>query len=92
MLANLYCSQGKYEESEKLFKRAREILEKGLGPNHIKVAQLLHDMAAKLYEKQANYNEAENLYKKSLTIRKMVLGDSHPDVAETLHSLANLYA
>ena len=57
-LASSYHSQKKYSEAEPLFKRELEIHEKSLGPEDLRVGQVLHNLA-KLYSHQAKHVEAE---------------------------------
>ncbi len=71
-LALLYQTQGKYAEAEPLYKRSLAIDEKAFGPDHLKVATCLRNMAecfkktrkkkeAKRLEEQASIIEAKNL-------------------------------
>jgi tetratricopeptide (TPR) repeat protein len=81
---------GKYAEAEPLYKRALEIREKALGPDHPDVAQSLNGLA-ELYRAQGRYAEAEPLFKRALAIFEKALGPDHPDVAQSLNGLAELY-
>ena len=47
-LAELYLIQGNYAEAEPLYKRSLAIEEKGLGPEHLNVAQILENYAVVL--------------------------------------------
>ncbi len=47
-LAELYHAQGRYAETEPLYKRALEIVEKALGPEHRHVARSLENYAVLL--------------------------------------------
>ena len=86
-LALLLKSQGKYEESEPLYKKSLEIRET---KNHPDVAESLNNLAG-LYYSQGKYAEAEPLYQRSLGIVEKALGKDHPDVAKPLNNLAELY-
>src|SRR5687767_14270061 len=55
-LAVLYANQGKYGEAERLHKRALELREAALGPNHPDVADTLHHLGL-VYWKQGRYDE-----------------------------------
>ena len=88
-LAILYDAQGKYAETEPLYKRALAIAEKTLGPDHLQVAIFLNNLAD-LYRLQGRYAESEPLSKRALAIEK-VLGPDHPQAATTLNNLALLY-
>jgi tetratricopeptide (TPR) repeat protein len=89
-LAGLYYFQGRYGETEPLFKRALAIYEKALGPEHPQVAESLNNLAV-LYYGQGRYGEAEPLYKRALAIYEKALGPEHPHVATSLNNLAGLY-
>jgi CHAT domain-containing protein/tetratricopeptide (TPR) repeat protein len=65
-------------------------LEAELGPDHLNVATVLHDLAT-LYVGVREYDRAEQLHQRSLSIRLSVLGPNHPDVAASLKDLAYLY-
>ena len=88
-LANLYDSQGRYEEAEPLYQQALEVYRKLLGNEHPDVATSLDNLAG-LYSLQGRYEEAEPLYRQALDMRKR-LGDEHLDVATSLNNLASLY-
>ncbi len=68
----LYHAQGRYAEAELLYKRALEIREKALGPDHPDVANSLNNLAS-LYDEQGRYGEAEPLLKRALTILEKAL-------------------
>jgi tetratricopeptide (TPR) repeat protein len=89
-LANVFRDQGKYGETEELYKRALSIIENAKGANHRDVAWTLTNLAL-LYWRQGRYGDAEALHKRALTIREQVLGESHPRVADVLNSLALVY-
>lgn len=87
---NLSRTLGNYQESEKFLKRALELREKSLSPEHPDVAQSLNNLAG-LYMEQGKYGEAETLFQRALAIREKVLGPENPDVAQSLNNLASLY-
>ncbi|MGB3422128.1 MAG: tetratricopeptide repeat protein [Dolichospermum sp.] len=89
-LAELYESQGRYNDAEPLYLQSLDIRKCQLGNDHLDVAQSLNNLAV-LYESQGRYNDAEPLYLQSLDIRKHQLGNDHPDVAQSLNNLAVLY-
>ena len=89
-LAELYRTQGKYEEAEPLYKRSLTIREKSLGPEASGVAGSLNNLAL-LYHTQGKYEQAEPLFQRSLTIWEKALGPTHPNVATSLNNLAALY-
>ena len=60
-LALLYENQDQYMPAEPLYKRALQIQEKTLGPEHPAVAASLNNLAG-LYDNQGLYAQAEPLY------------------------------
>jgi tetratricopeptide (TPR) repeat protein len=81
---------GHYQESEKLLKRALEIMEKSLKPDDPDVATSLNNLAS-LYHNQGKYGEAEPLYQRALAIYEKALGPEYTYVATALNNLAGLY-
>ena len=83
--------QGQYDRAVVVAKKALEVAEKAVGPNHPSVAQSLNNLAG-LYNTKGQYAQAEPLFKRALVIREKALGPEHPDVAASLNNLAALYA
>ena len=82
--------QGDYERAVEAAKKALQVAEQAVGPDHPEVATSLNNLAM-LYRVQGQYAQAEPLYRRSLAIREKALGPDHPDVATTLNNLAELY-
>ncbi len=82
--------KGDYDRAVVVAKKALEVAEKNVGPNHPDVATSLNILAL-LYDAQGQYGQAEPLYKRSLAIREKALGPDHPNVATGLENLAVLY-
>jgi tetratricopeptide (TPR) repeat protein len=82
--------QGSYDRAVVVAKRALQVAEQEMGPNHLSVAKSLNNLA-ELYRTQGQYAQAEPLYKRSLAIKETSLGPDHPDVAKSLNNLAFLY-
>ncbi|WP_437542224.1 CHAT domain-containing protein [Sorangium sp. So ce367] len=80
----------RYDEAILLARRALELREKALGPEHPGVAESLASLAGLLSTK-ADHASAEPLYRRALAIREKALGLDHPDVAQSLNSLAMLH-
>lgn len=78
-------------ETQQLGERAVAIKEKFLGPEHLGVAESLHQLAIVLYY-LGDYDKAVRLSKRTLAIREEALGMDHEDVAKSLNNLAVLYA
>ncbi|MDB9465507.1 tetratricopeptide repeat protein [Dolichospermum circinale] len=89
-LAQLYYSQGRYNDAEPLYLQSLDICKRQLGDDHPHVALSLNNLAV-LYNFQGRYNDAELLYLQSLDICKRQLGNDHPHVASSLNNLALLY-
>ncbi|MEW6498618.1 MAG: tetratricopeptide repeat protein, partial [Cyanobacteriota bacterium] len=89
-LANLYESQGRYDQAELLHIQALALRKRLLGEEHPAVAQSLNNLAL-LYESQDRYDQAEPLYRQALTLYKQQLGEEHIDVTQSLNNLAALY-
>ena len=71
---------GKYDRGVVVAKKALEVAEKKVGPNHPSVATSLNNLAS-LYYTQGHYAQAEPLHKRALAIREKALGPDHPSVA-----------
>jgi len=82
--------QGRYEQAVVVGKKALQVAEQTLSPDHLNVATSLNRLAA-LYYAQGQYALAEPLYKRSLAIREKALGPDHTDVAGSLENMAALY-
>eukprot|EP00298_Acanthocystis_sp_HF-20_P022581 c30590_g1_i1.p1 GENE.c30590_g1_i1~~c30590_g1_i1.p1 ORF type:complete len:914 (+),score=182.28 c30590_g1_i1:38-2779(+) len=89
-VGELYFQLERYDESERLFKKALKISENVLGPNHGDVSCCLNKLAA-LYSSQGKYEQAESLYTRSIEIKERCFGINHPNVAETLNSLGEIH-
>jgi len=90
ILAHVLWRKGRYAEAEPLFKRALQIREQTLGPDHPHVASSLNDLAIS-YLSRGQYAQAEPPFKRALAIREKTLGPDHPNVATSLQNLATLY-
>ena len=82
--------QGQYDRAIVVAKKALDVAERTVGPDHPNVATSLNNLAA-LYQAQGQYAQAEPLYKRSLAIREKALGLGHLLVATSLNNLALLY-
>ncbi|WLE95631.1 MAG: tetratricopeptide repeat protein [Candidatus Electrothrix communis] len=89
-LARLYYFQGRYEESEPLYKHALKIMEKALGKKHSKVMIILDSLAV-LYSSQGHYEKAESLYKRVLEIEEKLYGQKNAYFSASQSHLAALY-
>ena len=82
--------QGHYDRAIVVAKKALQVAEQAVSPNHTNVAGSLNNLAA-LYRTQGQYARAEPLYQRSLAIWEKALGPKHPDVATSLENMAVLY-
>ena len=89
-LSGIYSTLGDYAKSETLYKRALQITEKYMGPEHSQTATTLNNLAG-LYHSLGDYAKAESVFKKALQITEKTLGPEHPDTATSLNNLAELY-
>jgi tetratricopeptide (TPR) repeat protein len=78
-----------YDESEPLARRALEINENALKPDHSKVAVCLNNLAL-LLKATNRLAEAEPLMRHALQIELQAFGENHPKVAIHLNNLARL--
>jgi tetratricopeptide (TPR) repeat protein len=81
---------GDYDQAVIVAKKAIEVAENAVGPDHPDVAHSLVSLAF-VYSKQRRYDLEEPLYKRSLAIMENALGSDHPDVANSLTMLARFY-
>ena len=81
---------GKYDRGVVVAKKALEVAEQNVGPDHPNVATILNNLAG-LYKAQGHYAQAEPLFKRSLAIKEKALGPDHPAVATSLNNLATFY-
>ncbi len=79
---------GQYGRAVTVDKKALEIAEKNVGPDHADVEVSLSNLAS-LYIDQGRYALAEPLYKRALAIDEQALGPDHPAVATSLNNLAD---
>jgi len=82
--------QGRYDRAVVVAKKALEVAEQTVGPDHPAVAKSLNNLAL-LYDTQGQYAQAAPLYKRALAIVEKALGPDHPDVAKSLSSMAALF-
>ena len=88
-LAKLLFTIGQFAEAEPLMRRALEIDEKNLGPEHPNAAIRLNNLAQLLHETN-RLEEAEPLMRRALEIDEKNLGPEHPNAAIRLNNLARL--
>jgi tetratricopeptide (TPR) repeat protein len=87
--AAILDGQGRYDESEAIYRRSLAVFEESFGPIHYAVAAILHNLAAVLVAK-GSYQEAEENYRRALSIKERLLGPDSPGVALTRSNLGSL--
>src|SRR6185295_18759809 len=76
----------KYDEALPLAKRALELREKALGPDHELVGISLYNVAG-IYRAQSRYENAEPLFKRALEILEKKFGPDSEKLTKTLEEL-----
>lgn len=89
-LAVLYKDQGKYNESEQLFKEATQIIKAAHGENSTQYAIVLNNNAM-LFQTIGRYEQAEKLMLKSIEIADIQLKKKSPNYIRLYMNLALLY-
>jgi tetratricopeptide (TPR) repeat protein len=87
--ASYLASEGRFGESERLFRRALAESELNMGGESVEVAQRLGDLGQLLFATN-RLTEAEPLMRRALGIHEKTLGENHPTVATALSNLALL--
>lgn len=80
---------GKLDEAEPLYRKAVEIGDDVLGPDHPDLATWLNNLAT-LVRDRGDPDGAEPLQRRAVAIGERVLGPSHPDLGAQVINLASL--
>lgn len=80
---------GKLDEAEPLYRKAVEIGDAVLGPQHPDLATWLNNLAT-LVRDRGDPEAAEPLQRRAVAIGERVLGPSHPDLGAQVINLASL--
>ena len=80
---------GRFDEAERMFRRALEVRRSQYGDNHADVATTLKHLSTVLAEK-GRHDEALRLSREALDIQRRVLGPLNPEVALTLSRVAEM--
>lgn len=89
-LAEARFDQGKYTESEELYKRAIALTEQNVGKDHPTLALSLSGLG-NLYRHQGRLTEAKPLLVRAVAIDREAIGADPSDLAATLNNLAVWY-
>ncbi|MEM9459836.1 MAG: tetratricopeptide repeat-containing serine/threonine-protein kinase [Myxococcota bacterium] len=79
-------AQGKPEEAEQRFRRALQLREHALGPDHPQVATAANNLGNALHD-QGLYEASEVMHRRALKIYENTLGMDHPDVSMSVDNL-----
>ena len=90
-IAQLYRTQGKYENALDAYEVALRGMKMALGKHHPNVAAVLGNIG-NLQKEMGDLSAAYSTYQEVLGIESYRLGLSHPDVAITLHNIATIDA
>ena len=88
-LGGLEHARGEYARAEPPARRAVELRERALGPDHPSVAADLAALAA-VVEARGRHAEAEAMYVRALAIFERVYGPVHYEIAVTLNNVAGI--
>jgi tetratricopeptide (TPR) repeat protein len=80
---------GKYDEAEKMNRRALEGKERELGKEHRDTLMSVCALALVLQDLE-KYDEAEEMNQRALEWTEKELGNDHPDTLTSIHNLASL--
>jgi eukaryotic-like serine/threonine-protein kinase len=84
-----FLRMGLYADAEPHLRRALELREAALGPEHLDTLGAMNNLA-QLLKAQGKLAEAEPLYRRSWEVRSRVLGDENPETLGALSNLAQL--
>lgn len=86
-LAIVLAARGRHDEAEAELRRALELREQALGPEHLDIA-MTHNNLANVLTARGDHAAAEAEHRRALELRERVLGPDHPDVAMSRNNLA----
>ena len=90
LLGRMYRRLGVYDKAQPLLEQALASGHAAYGPQHVDLAQTLHDLGTVLADK-GDYAEAAERLEQALAMRRRLLGNEHQDVAVTLSELGRVY-
>lgn len=88
-LGGLEHARGEYARAEPPARRAVELRERALGPDHPSVAADVAALAA-IVDARGGHADAEAMYRRALAIFERVYGPEHYEIAVTLNNLAGI--
>jgi tetratricopeptide (TPR) repeat protein len=90
VLAGVRGRLGRYDDAEQLLGEAYGIEEATYGPDHLRMAVVLHNLGI-LSDWRGRYTEAVDLFLKSLSIKEKTVERDDPELTSTLQALADIY-
>lgn len=90
-VASFHLDAGRFAAAEPLFRRALDVRERTLGPEHPDTLSSLNNLAYVL-DSIADYAGAEPLYRRALEAEERLRGPDHPSTLCVLNNLAFLLA
>jgi len=90
-LAKTYLGLGEYNPAETHARKALEIDQRELGPDHLSTCQALTNLTGVLVKK-ARFTEVEPMLKQALEHHEQLFGRTHEVTAQTIDNLTQLYA
>lgn len=87
-IADLLFAQGKYRESETLFRQVIELRTRILGPGHPETLTARHRLIYVL-DQEEKHAEAETEARQVVAMRERILGFEHPDTLLSRYNLAS---
>jgi tetratricopeptide (TPR) repeat protein len=81
------ADQGDYEKAIQYYKKALEIWENTLPPNHPLLATSYNNNIDNVYNQMEEYSKARSFYEKNLEISQKNLSPNHPLLATTQRSI-----
>ena len=90
LFGRLYRRLGVYDKAQPLLEQALASGHAAFGPEHVELAQILHDLGVVLADK-GDYVGAAQRLEEALAMRRRLLGNEQADVAVTLSELGRVY-
>ena len=90
VLGRMYRRLGVFDKAQPLLEQALASGRAAYGPEHVDIAQTLHDLGVVLADK-GDYTGAAQRLEQALAMRRRLLGNDHADVAVTLSELGRVY-
>jgi tetratricopeptide (TPR) repeat protein len=85
----IHSAQAHFDQAEPLLKRALELQEQAIGPNHMQTAATLDELAGICVE-QRKFKDAEGYIKRVIAIQEQFDPDENPDLAAVAERYAAL--